>query len=140
MCKLILFANPKTNYEHFINKKWDERKHLFVSKSNFIEAAINDWEKLTDQKRLKFQANKERTTSLERKEYLYQLFCKTLNQIFQLAFLKHQISQMISQLYSQWQSLHIAGMNFVNLKYRTRKEECSIKIPSWKLPWKYEAL
>ena len=36
------FASPKTTYEHFVNKKWNERKNLDESKQNFLHRVIKD--------------------------------------------------------------------------------------------------
>ena len=48
------FNSPKSTYEHFINKKWAERKDLDESKQNFLKRAINEWKNASDQQRIEF--------------------------------------------------------------------------------------
>lgn len=69
------FSNPKSVYERYINKKWDERKNNFTSKQAFIETAISEWKNSTDIDRFEFLSKK----APERKEKTIKDFFKQEN-------------------------------------------------------------
>ena len=48
---LLYFSAPKTSYEKYVNKKWEERVDIFISKQNFIKQAVSDWNKSTQEER-----------------------------------------------------------------------------------------
>ena len=48
------FSKPKLKYEYFINKKWIERRDIFVTKERFIELATSEWKTLNDTERDNF--------------------------------------------------------------------------------------
>ena len=69
------FSTPKSVYEKYINKKWDERKNNFISKQRFIETAISEWKISTDVERIEFLSKK----APERKEKTIKDFFKKKN-------------------------------------------------------------
>ena len=48
------FSAPKTNYELFVNKKWNESRTLNESKQTFLKRVVGEWKNATDQERLEF--------------------------------------------------------------------------------------
>lgn len=43
--------NPKNNYEHFVNKKWDESTEQFGRKQDFPQFVLGEWEKIKRRQR-----------------------------------------------------------------------------------------
>jgi len=52
------FATPKSMYEKFVNKKWDERAKIHASKQDFIKVTISEWKSLSEQERIQFLSKK----------------------------------------------------------------------------------
>ena len=52
------FRNPVTTYDKYINKKWDERENVGISKQSFIKRAIEDWKQSNEHERLEFLSRK----------------------------------------------------------------------------------
>ena len=50
------FQNPKSSYDHFVNKMWIERKNIFEEKKELIFRANKKWNSLNDKERPKFIA------------------------------------------------------------------------------------
>ena len=49
-----IFSAQKTNYELFVNKKWNERRNLDESKQTCLKRVVGEWKSATDQERLEF--------------------------------------------------------------------------------------
>ena len=48
------FKIPRTTYEKYVNKKWDERMNQFEKKQTFIKRTLSEWRNSTQEDREQF--------------------------------------------------------------------------------------